>query len=97
MKSNLEKLTPLLIAAGAVVFINTIEPVIQTVGQTAQTWMARKINKWQIDMQLDNAEGQAASEVISPNPNPVQAIGFEVNNGEEDWGCPEDTHKIGFV
>ena len=82
--NTLNKLTPLLIAAGAVVFINTIEPVIQTVGQTAQTWLARKINKWQIDMQLDNREGEAAAEVISPSPSVTQAIGFSVPDKEDE-------------
>lgn len=87
-----ETITPLIIAAGSVIFINTIEPVISSLGQTAQVWLARIANKWQIDIQLDNREGEAAAEIIQSSPSAIQAIGFQVPQEEDDIGIWE-RHK----
>lgn len=78
-----ETITPLIVAACSVVFINTIEPLIQTLGQTLQTRLARTANKYNLDIQLDSKEAEAAGEVISPSPSVTQAIGFQIS-GEED-------------
>lgn len=78
-----ETITPLIVAACSVIFINTIEPLIQTLGQTLQTRLARTANKYNLDIQLDSKEAEAAGEVISPSPSITQAIGFQIS-GEED-------------
>ena len=87
MRSKKETITPLVIAACSVVFINTIEPLIQMLGQTLQARLARTANKYNLDIQLDSKEAEAAGEVISPSPAITQAIGFQIpseenNNGE---------------
>ena len=78
-----ETITPLIVAVCSVIFINTIEPLIQTLGQTLQTRLARTANKYNLDIQLDSKEAEAAGEVISPSPSITQAIGFQIS-GEED-------------
>lgn len=78
-----ETITPLIVAACSAVFINTIEPLIQTLGQTLQTRLARTANKYNLDIQLDSKEAEAAGEVITPSPSITQAIGFQIS-GEED-------------
>lgn len=45
-----ETITPLIVAACSVIFINTIEPLIQTLGQTLQTRLARTANKYNLDI-----------------------------------------------
>ena len=67
----------LLIAAGAIIFTNVFMPFIESFAN-------KTINKWQIDMQLDQAEAQAASEVIAPSPCHTNAIGFQISSNEGD-------------
>lgn len=44
------------IALGAVVFTNVLEPVIESLGQLAQTWFASKANEIQIQIQKSNKD-----------------------------------------
>ena len=81
-----ETITPLIVAACSVIFINTIEPLIQTLGQTLQTRLARTANKYNLDIQLDSKEAEAAGEVISPSPSITQAIGFQISCEEDSNG-----------
>lgn len=61
-----------------VVFYNIVCPLLENIGNLINTKIAKTINKDQISMQLDQAEGQAASEVIQPNvAGGAQAIGFQ--------------------
>lgn len=75
-----ETITPLIVVACSVIFINTIEPLIQILGQTLQTRLARTANKYNLDIQLDSKEAEAAGKVISPSPSITQAIGFQISD-----------------
>lgn len=75
-----ETITPLIVVACSVIFINTIEPLIQILGQTLQTRLARTANKYNLDIQLDSKEAEAAGEAISPSPSITQAIGFQISD-----------------
>lgn len=72
--------------AGGVIFYNVLCPVLESVGNLIQVKIAQSINKSQIEMQLDQAEGQAASEIIQPNVNNTQAIGFNITPEDDDEG-----------
>ena len=71
-------------ALGGVLCYSVIIPCLETAGSLFQNYINKKIYKWQLDMQLDNAETQAAAEVIQPNVNNIQAIGFEVPTEPDD-------------
>lgn len=61
-------------------------PLLDTLSIFIQSAINKKIHSWQVDMSLEDAEAQAATEVISPTQTNVQAIGFQVPqeyNGEE--------------
>ena len=77
----------MIVAAGAILFVNVLSPVCESLGGLIQSAINKKVYKWQLDMQLDNAETQAAAEVIQPNTNNMtQAIGFELPTQEvESW------------
>lgn len=75
MKNNYESLA---IACGAVIFVELVVPVVDSISVFLQSAINKKINKWQMDMQLDQAETEAASELINPSPVHTQAIGFQM-------------------
>lgn len=75
MKNNYGNL---FVAIGAVVFVELIVPVVDSLSVFLQSAINKKINKWQMEMQLDQAETEAASEVINPSPCHTQAIGFQM-------------------
>lgn len=81
--------TDLMIALGAVIVLNVLLPIFDGISNMAISAMNKTINKWQLDMQLDKAEAEAASEVISPTPSISHAIGFSIPS-EEDYDDYDD-------
>lgn len=76
--------TALGIAFGAIVAVNMVLPVLDGLVNMAISAMNKTINKWQLDMELDKAEAEAASEVIAPAGSITQAIGFSVSDPVEE-------------
>ena len=72
------KLTNLMIAGGAVIFINMILPLLDSLTSMAVSAVNKTVNQWQLDMELDRREAEAAAEVISPSPSVSHAIGFSI-------------------
>lgn len=69
---------PLQIAGGAILFINIALPLLDSISSLIQSAINAKINRMQIDLELDQREAQAAAETIKPSPQITQAIGFDV-------------------
>lgn len=66
------------LVAGTAIFLTALLPMADALGNLVCSAINKTVNKWQIDMQLDQAEGQAAAEVISPSPTNTNAIGFQI-------------------
>ena len=79
------KLTNLMIAGGAVIFINTILPLLDSLTNMAISAVNKTVNQWQLDMELDRREAEAAAEVISPSPSVSQAIGFSIPDDDTEY------------
>ncbi len=79
------KLTNLMIAGGAVIFINMILPLLDSLTSMAISAVNKTVNQWQLDMELDRREAEAAAEVISPSPAITNAIGFQIPSEEEEY------------
>ena len=79
------KLTNLMIAGGAVIFINTILPLLDSLTSMAISAVNKTVNQWQLDMELDRREAEAAAEVISPSPSVSHAIGFSVPDDDTEY------------
>ena len=84
------KLTNLMIAGGAVIFINMVLPLLDSLTSMAISAVNKTVNQWQLDMELDRREAEAAAEVISPAGTITQAIGFHVPNESNDDEYYED-------
>ena len=74
---------PLWIAGGAVLFINIALPLLDSISSLIQSAINAKINRMQIDLELDQREAQAAAETIKPSPQMTQAIGFRADSEPE--------------
>ena len=74
---------PLWIAGGAVIFINIVLPLLDSISSLIQSAINAKINRMQIDLELDQREAQAAAETIKPSPAVTQAIGFSLPSESE--------------
>ena len=59
-------------------------PIIDSLSVFVQSAINRKIHTWQIDMSLEEAEAQAASETIAPPPTNTNNIGFEIPTEPDD-------------
>ena len=79
------KLTNLMIAGGAVIFINMVLPLLDSLTSMAISAVNKTVNQWQLDMELDRREAEAAAEVISPSPAITNAIGFQIPSEEEEY------------
>ena len=79
------KLTNLMIAGGAVIFINMILPLLDSLTSMAISAVNKTVNQWQLDMELDRREAEAAAEVIAPPPAITNAIGFQIPSEEEEY------------
>lgn len=73
-------LTNVYIAGSAILFFTAILPIVDSVVNLFTSAINKTITSWQLDMQLEQAEAEAASEMISPSPCNTQAIGFQVPN-----------------
>ena len=85
---NKDRLTPLWIAGGAVLFVSAAMPIIDSVVAWISSAINAHINRMQIDLELDQREAQAAAETIKPSPQVTQAIGFHVDSesdSEEEY------------
>lgn len=85
-KNNYENL---IIAFGSVITVNMILPLLDSLTSMAMSAINKTVNRWQLDMQLDQAEAQAASEVIAPAPSVTHAIGFALPT-EENYDYDDD-------
>lgn len=79
------KLTNLMIAGGAVIFINTILPLLDSLTNMAISAVNKTVNQWQLDMELDRREAEAAAEVITPSPSVSHAIGFSIPDDDTEY------------
>ena len=79
------KLTNLMIAGGAVIFINMVLPLLDSLTSMAISAVNKTVNQWQLDMELDRREAEAAAEVISPSPSVSQAIGFSIPDDDTEY------------
>ena len=75
---------PLWIAGGAILFVNIALPLLDSISSLIQSAINAKINRMQIDLELDQREAQAAAETIKPSPAVTQAIGFSLPSESED-------------
>ena len=84
------KLTNLMIAGGAVIFVNMFLPLLDSLTSMAISAVNKTVNQWQLDMELDRREAEAAAEVISPTGAITQAIGFQIPSESYDDEYYED-------
>lgn len=79
------KLTNLMIAGGAVIFINMILPLLDSFTNMAISAVNKTVNQWQLDMELDRREAEAAAEVIAPSSSVSHAIGFSIPDDNTEY------------
>lgn len=79
----------LVIAAGAVLFVNAVLPLFGSVVDIVQSAINAKINRMQLALNLDQCEHKAAAEVIRPHSKQTNAIWFSVDD-ETDYDEMED-------
>lgn len=79
------KLTNLMIAGGAVIFINMVLPLLDSLTNMAVSAVNKTVNRWQLDIELDRREAEAAAEVISPSPSASHAIGFSIPDNDTEY------------
>ena len=79
------KLTNLMIAGGAVIFINTILPLLDSLTNMAISAVNKTVNQWQLDMELDRKEAEAAAEVIAPYPSISYDVGFRIQDDDVEY------------
>lgn len=80
---NKDRLTPLWIAGGAVLFVSSLLPLCGSIIDLVQSAINVKINRMSLELELDKAEHEAAAEKIAPSPAITQAIGFHVDSESE--------------
>lgn len=80
---NKDRLTPLWIAGGAVLFVSSLLPLCGSIVDLVQSIINVKINRMSMELELDKAEHDAATEKIAPSPTITQAIGFGVPSEPE--------------
>lgn len=80
-----DKLSALIIAGGSVIFVNMILPLLDSFTNMTISAINKTVNKWQLDMELDRREAEAAAEVISPAPAITHAIGFQIPSDPEEY------------
>lgn len=80
---NKDRLTPLWIAGGAVLFVSSLLPLCGSIVDLAQSVINAKINRMSMELELDKAEHEDAAEKIAPSPAITQAIGFSLPSEPE--------------
>lgn len=78
------------IVIGTAIAMTLAIPILDGISNVVQSAFSKLIHGWQLEMGLDEAEAQAATEVISPNPCATQAIGFAIPSEEEYCDCEEE-------
>lgn len=73
-----DKLIPLWVAGGAVLFVSSLLPLCGSIVDLVQSIINAKINRMSLELELDKAEHKAAAEKIAPSPAITQAIGFNL-------------------
>lgn len=81
---NKDRLMPLWIAGGAVLFVSSLLPLCGSIVDLVQSAINVKINQMSMELELDKAEHEAAAEKIAPSPAITQAIGFHVPSESDD-------------
>lgn len=77
------------IAAGAVLFISAAMPIIGSIVDIIQSVINAKIGRMQMALELDQCEHEAAAEIIHPQNQPTNAIGFHIHD-ESDMEDDEE-------
>ena len=77
-------LLPLWIAVGSILFVSAAMLLIDSVVTWISSAINARINRMQIDLELDKREAQAAAEKIAPSPAITQAIGFSLPSEPDD-------------
>lgn len=70
----------LFIATGAILFISAALPIVSSLADLVVSKINCKIQKMQLNLELDAREVQAAAETIKPSESITQAIGFALPN-----------------
>lgn len=83
-------LKELAVAGGALIFVNMILPLLDSLTSMAISAVNKTVNKWSLDMELDKREAEAAAETIAPTGSITQAIGFQIPNESYDDEYYED-------
>lgn len=73
-----DRLIPLWIAGGAVLFVSSLLPLCGSIVDLVQSVINAKINRMSLELELDKVEHKAAAEKIAPSPAITQAIGFSL-------------------
>lgn len=71
-----DKLIPLWIAGGAVLFVSSLLPLCGSIVDLVQSVINAKINRISMELELDQRGAQAAAEKITSSPAITQTIGF---------------------
>ena len=79
------KLSALIIAGGSVIFVNMFLPLLDSLTSMAISAVNKTVNQWQLDMELDRREAEAAAEVIAPSPSASHAIGFSIPDDDTEY------------
>ena len=79
------KLSALIIAGGSVIFVNMFLPLLDSLTSMAISAVNKTVNQWQLDMELDRREAEAAAEVIAPSPSIRHAIGFSLPDDDVEY------------
>lgn len=79
------KLSALIIAGGSVIFVNMFLPLLDSLTSMAISAVNKTVNQWQLDMELDRREAEAAAEVIAPSPSISHAIGFSLPDDDVEY------------
>lgn len=77
---NKDRLTPLWIAGGAVLFVSAVLPLCGSIVDLIQSVINAKINRMSIALELDQREAQVAAEIIKPSSTTTNAIGFDIGS-----------------
>lgn len=80
-----ESLKNLFVGGGAIIFVNMVLPMLDSLTNMAISAVNKTVNKWQLDMELDRREAEAVAELISPTPAITNAIGFQVPSEPEEY------------
>lgn len=75
----------LFIASGAVIFVNMVLPMLDSLTNMVISAVNKTVNQWQLDMELDRREAEAAAEVIAPSPSVSHAIGFSIPDDNTEY------------